>query len=393
MLISERISADLPPKWTIQKVRFVSDLRPGFPAEATGALAELARLPLRDYLPVVQLRRSLSEVGRPAVPAVDVHNHLGRWLSPDGSWLVPDVEELLEVMDAAGVAAVVNLDGRWGRELDENIARYDAAHPGRFATFCHLDWTALTRPAPTAALIASLEASAAAGARGLKVWKDLGLQVTDATGARVLPDDDRLVDVFAAAGELGLPVLAHIADPKAFFAPLDRHNERLDELVAMPSWWFGGPEHPTFERLLDALETVLARAPGTTFIGAHVGCAAEDLDLVDRLLTTYPNFSVDLGGRLAELGRQPRRFRRLVLDHPDRVLFGTDAFPPDPEAVRTYVRFLETADEHFGYDGQPTEPDEPSVPSQGRWAISGALLPGEVLPALYAGNAYRLIRF
>jgi predicted TIM-barrel fold metal-dependent hydrolase len=345
---------------------------------------DLAELRLRDYAPVPAVRRPHTVVQRPLVPAVDVHNHLGRWLG-DGAWLAPDVSVLCDLMDAVGVATIVNLDGRWGDELAANVARYDAAYPSRFRTFCHLDWSVLRGPRPTATLVASLEAARAAGARGVKVWKDLGLGVRDARGALVLPDDPRLADVFAAAGAFGLPVLIHTADPLAFFAPLDARNERLEELLANPDWWFGAPGFPSFDRLLDALEAVVAAAPGTTFIGAHVGCAAEDLARVDRMLTAYPNFHVDLGGRLAELGRQPRATRRLILAHPDRVLFGSDAFPPDPDVYRTYWRFLETDDECFPY-----APGEP-VPPQGRWDISGIALPPDLLAQVYAGNARRLL--
>ncbi|WP_250007544.1 amidohydrolase family protein [Actinoplanes sp. M2I2] len=341
-------------------------------------------LPLRAYTPVPSVRRPQTHVARASVPAVDVHNHLGRWLG-DGDWLIPDVPALLDLLDAVGVATVVNLDGRWDAELDANLARYDRAYPGRFVTFCHLDWTALHRPDPTGALIAQLGRARDAGARGVKVWKDLGLGVTDADGVRVLPDDPRLADVFAAAGELGLPVLIHTADPLAFFAPLDVRNERLEELAQHPDWWFGAPGHPSFDRLMRALEGVVAGAPGTTFIGAHVGCAAEDLGWVDGMLRRYPNFHIDLGGRLAELGRRPRATRRLILDHPDRVLFGSDAFPATREAYEVYWRFLETEDECFAY-----APGSP-VPPQGRWDISAIGLPPEVLTQVYATNADRLL--
>ena len=64
-----------------------------------------------------------------------------------------------------------------------------------------------------------LRASADAGACGIKVWKDLGLAIRDEHGERLLPDDERLSDVWDAAGELGLPIVIHIADPVAFFEP------------------------------------------------------------------------------------------------------------------------------------------------------------------------------
>jgi predicted TIM-barrel fold metal-dependent hydrolase len=347
--------------------------------------SDLADLPLRAYTPVAVVRRSESVVPRPLVPAIDVHNHLGRWLADDGEWLTPDVSALRDLMDEAGLAGIVNLDGRWGDELAENLRRYDESHPDRFYTFCQLDWTALQGPDPTRVLVSSLRRSHAAGAKGVKVWKDLGLTVTDQHGALVLPDDPRLTDVFRAAGELGLPVLIHTADPLAFFAPLDARNERLEELIAHPDWWFGRPGHPTFDRLLEALESVVAAAPGTTFIGAHVGCAAEDLGWVDRMMTAFPNFHVDIGGRLAELGRQPRATRRLILAHPDRVLFGSDAFPPDFAAYEVYWRFLETEDECFGYAPGC------AVPPQGRWDISAIGLPPDVLRQVYAGNARRIL--
>src|SRR5262245_34529756 len=99
-------------------------------------MVSAAELPLADYAPRRQVRLPVTGVPRSAVPCVDVHNHLGRWLTADDSWMAPDVGALLSTMDRSNVDAVVNLDGRWGAELVANLDRYDRAHPGRFATFC-----------------------------------------------------------------------------------------------------------------------------------------------------------------------------------------------------------------------------------------------------------------
>ena len=346
----------------------------------------LDTLLLRDWDPAPQVRSTRTEVIQPAVPCIDLHNHLGRWLSPTGDWLVQDVPALLGLMDDHDVELVVNLDGRWGDELAANLDRYDRAHPGRFASFAHLDLRVLLGDDPTAALLAQLDAAARQGARGLKVWKDLGLTVRDGAGALVLPDDPRLLPVFARAGELGLPVLIHTADPVAFFEPLDGHNERLDELAESPDWWFGGPGMPTFDRLVGALEAVLAATPDTTIVGAHVGCYPENLAWVDRMLTEHPQFHVDIGGRIAELGRTPRAFARLVADHPRQVLFGTDSYPPSAEGFEQAFRFVESDDESYPYAPGCTPPP------QGRWLVSAAALPEHLLPDFYAGNAARLLR-
>ena len=329
---------------------------------------DLGELRLRDYRPLPRLRVPEHLVPRASVPVIDAHAHLGRWLS--GVWAAPDVGALLGVMDACNVAAIVNLDGRWGDELEDNLERYDRAHPGRFATCAHLDWRLLAEPGPTERLVGSLRQSAAAGARGLKVWKDLGLHVRDELGDLVMPGDPRLSDVWDIAGELGIPVLIHTGDPAAFFDPLDERNERLEELLEHPDWWFGDRERsPSFERLLDAFEGLVAAHPRTAFVG--------------RMLDAYPNLSVDIAARIAELGRQPRAARALIERHAGRVLLGTDEVPPTAEAYATHFRFLETEDEHFPYSCE-------EVPPQGRWAISGLGLSGEVLEAVCSGNARRV---
>lgn len=342
-----------------------------------------ARLPLARYRPRSQLRGRVTEVHRPRWPAIDAHNHLGRWLSPDGSWTAPEPTRLVDLLDAAGVEAVVNLDGRAPDDLAANLERYDAAMPGRVVTFCQLDWRECARPGWPERLAAQLDQCVYAGAAGLKVWKDVGLHVRDEHQALVLPDDCRLTPVWGTAAEHGLPVLIHTGDPAAFFEPVDERNERLEELGAHPSWSFADPRFPVWGALLDALERTIATHPDVTFIVAHAHCA-EDLDRVERLLTAHPNAHIDIAARIAELGRQPRRARELFLRFPDRILFGTDSFPPSVADYRIHYRFLETADEAFAYSAE-------DPPPQGRWTISGLDLPTQVLQAVYSENARRII--
>ncbi|MGV8969596.1 MAG: amidohydrolase family protein [Microbacteriaceae bacterium] len=350
------------------------------------ARVELSELLLAEWAPRSQLQLPATDVSRPKISAIDIHNHLGRWLN-DGQWMIDDVAALIDVMDGCGIDTMVNLDGLWGEEVSANVERYDRAYPGRFITFCQLDWSLLATPNGVADLCASLEDSRARGAHGVKVWKSLGLTDRDADGTLLVPDDPRVIAILAHAGELGMPVLIHTADPKAFFEPLDRHNERIDELLESPDWWFGDRTmHPTFARLLDALAKLVTSCPGTMFIGAHAGCAAEDLDLVERMLDMAPNYTIDIAGRMGELGRQPRRFRELLTRHPDRVLFGTDTYPPSAEQFRLHFRFLETSDEAFEY-----APGD-DIPPQGRWTVSALNLDDNTLRLLYRDNARRVLR-
>jgi predicted TIM-barrel fold metal-dependent hydrolase len=177
--------------------------------------------------------------------------------------------------------------------------------------------------------------------------------------------------------------MIHIADPAAFFDPLDETNERYEELVRHPDWSFHGPQYPPFLELIGQFENLIARHPLTTFIGAHVGCYAEDLGWVSRMLERYPNFYIDISARIAELGRQPYSTRLLCSRFPERILFGTDT-APSLDYYRIYYRFLETEDEYFNYDTG-------EIPGQGRWQIYGLNLPGPVLEKIYYENARQVL--
>jgi predicted TIM-barrel fold metal-dependent hydrolase len=257
--------------------------------------------------------------------------------------------------------------------------------------FAGLDYGAwATEPAFGEQEAERLRDSVARGARGLKVWKLLGLRARDPVGRLVTVDDDRLDPLWRAAGELGLPVLIHIADPIAFFGPLDDTNERAEELALHPDWHFWPPltapegaGYPGFDELLDAFDRLLSRHPRVTFIGAHVGCASEDLGLVSGMLARHPNLYVDIAARLGELGRQPNTARRFFLDWSERIVFGTDT-AVDVPSCRLYYRFLETLDDSFDYSPEP-------VPPQGRWRISGLGLPDDVLRRVYIENAQRIL--
>ncbi len=359
---------------------------------------ELANLPLAEYAPVSKLRLPQTRIERPRFGVIDCHTHLGRWAEPDADWVEADlagrragrwaveVDSYLELCDDRRIEASINLDGGWDAELEANLERYDRAHPGRFLTFCQLDWRlAAAGDSFGDRLAESLRRSAAAGARGVKIWKTLGLGFRDSAGKLLLPDDERIVPVFAAAGELGLPVLIHTADPPAFFDPPDRRNERLEELLRHPEWSFADPMLPSHEQLMESFEALVAAHPGTTFIGAHMAGNAEDLGWLAGLLGHYPNLHVDFSARVSDLGRQPRAARRFFFEHCERIVFGSDAIPPGTAEVRAIFRFLESEDECYPYvDEVP--------PPAGRWTISALGLPDDILQRVYSENARRLLR-
>jgi predicted TIM-barrel fold metal-dependent hydrolase len=328
-------------------------------------------LPLSSFEPKSTLVTPVQEPKVPLVPAIDYHNHLD----------AQDPAEVLAIMDSSGIERVVNITMQVGESAFGMMKKFRDAAKGRFSTIAWMDWRDLHEPGFFSRSVERLERLVERGACGLKLWKDLGLQLKDSGGKLLRIDDERLAPLFEKARELSVPVMFHTADPDAFFLPIDRFNERYEELAAHPDWSFHGSRYSKRE-LLGQRDRVFARHPETTFVAAHVAESSENLAYVCDMLDRYPNVSVDIGARTAELGRQPYRARQFFIDYADRILFGTDLVP-DVNMYRLHFRFLETDDEYFEYPSHASR--------QGRWNIYGLHLPEEVLRKVYRANAVRLL--
>lgn len=341
-------------------------------------------LALRDFRPRPGLVTKQTRVERPRFRVVDAHAHV---FGHFGRWDDRPVSELLVLLDEVDVGCLVSLDGGWGEDiLDRQLKRLKEPAPDRFAIFGGVDWSRWPDEGNAFGERAAdrLEAQVRRGAQGLKIWKPFGLEVRDPEGRIAAVDDQRLDAIWARAGALGIPVLIHAGDPVAFFDPFDETNERYEELERHAAWRFHGGGSPAFADVIEQFARLVERHRQTTFIGAHVGCYAENLAWVSSLLNRCPNLFVDIGARVAELGRQPYAARRFFIEHADRILFGTDA-PLEAETYRLFYRFLETDDEYFPYSTR-------SVPPQGRWNVYGLHLPEDVLKRVYSGNAVRVLR-
>ena len=343
-------------------------------------------LDLADFEPRSELVVAETKIERARHPVIDVHSHLaGR-----AAW---KPEELIAVMDRRNLRTLVNLTGGVGPKLKEGVEKFDRGFPGRFLSFTEPSYTRVNEPGYAKTQADLIQQAKNDGARGLKVVKRLGLVVRDSDGKLIKVDDARFDPMWDAAGQLGLPVAIHVSDPAAFFRPIDRFNERFEELNNHPDWSFHGKDFPSNEELLDARDRVIARHPKTTFVVLHVGNFAENLAHVSQRLDRFPNMQVEIGARIGELGRQPRAARRFFEKYQDRILFGTDATPNGfqtpqqlygDELYQIYFRFLETEDEYFDY--APTK-----VPPQGRWKIYGLGLPDSILKKVYHQNAERVL--
>ena len=367
---------------------------------AQGAKPE--RLAIEDFQPRSMLHVPETKVERSRFPVIDVHTHLtmgaqhknGVTIGEEIRFLATP-EDVLPVMDRKNIRMMVDLTGNHGKGLEQAIQRFQRAHPDRFMVFTEPGWDHFNRPDYPRWQADEIGRAHEAGAKGLKVVKTLGLYLRQnvTEGPLVKIDDPHFDSMWEACAGFKMPVAIHISDPEAFFLPIDRFNERFEELNNHPDWSFYDHDFPSFQELIEARNRMFARHPKTTFIALHVGHNAENLAAVSECLDRLPNMYVELAARIGELGRQPRTARKFFEKYQDRIMFGTDAVPNgketpqqilSPKLYEIYYRFLETEDEYFDYAPAPKPP-------QGRWQIYGLGLPEGILRKVYYENAERVL--
>ncbi|MFZ0960766.1 MAG: amidohydrolase family protein [Terriglobia bacterium] len=364
-------------------------------APCTGQSKGEAALPLECYEPKSMLHVPETPTARSRVPLIDFHTHITFGSDEGGVKKIRfDLEpaDCLAVMERKNIRTMVDLTGSYGEGLREAIAKLQNAHPGRFLVFTEPAWTKASDPGYPQYQADQIEAAHNAGAKGLKLLKTLGLYLRERGSDKLVAiDDPRFDPMWEAAGAFKMPVAIHSSDPEAFFLPIDRFNERWEELHAHPDWSFYGKDFPGNRALQEARRNVMRRHPRTQFVCLHVA-DSEDLPYVSECLDSHPNMHVDIAARIGELGRQPRMAQKFFDRYQDRILFGTDAsgggsFPQQSFGDRLYeiyYRFLETEDEYFDY--APA-----AIPPQGRWRIYGLGLKEQMLRKVYGDNAARLL--
>jgi predicted TIM-barrel fold metal-dependent hydrolase len=325
---------------------------------------------ITEYKPKSMLVTPAHPRPRAKFPVIDIHSHQS---VPIGS---SELNEVVRGMDANNLRLLVNLSGSSGDRLRQGLAAIrDSRHRDRMVLFANVNFRGVGPGfGPKAAK--QLEADIQAGAKGLKVFKDLGMFDTKTDGGRLQVDDPELDPIWETCARLNVPVLIHIAEPPAFFDPLDYKNERWLELSLFPERRH--QDGVRFEQLMTERNNMVRKHPNTRFILAHFGWHANDLARAGKLLDENPNVYYDVAAVLYDFGRQPRAAHDFFVKYQDRILFGKDTYAPDEYPY--YWRVFETADEYFDYYRD----------YHAYWKLYGMNLPDAVLKKLYFANALKV---
>ena len=288
-------------------------------------------LTFEEYEPKSTLVVPERKVDRARFPMIDIHSHHSN-LSPEY------VDKLVKEMDAINLRVIVNLSGGTGERLTKVIAAMKGRHPDRFVVFANLSFEDLNEPGYGKRAAARLAQDVKNGAQGLKIFKNFGMDLKYRNGERVKVDDPEFDPVWQMCATLKIPVLIHVAEPSAFFDPIDKNNERWLELKQFPNRARPPARYPAFETLMTERNHMLEKNPKTIFILAHMGYHGNDLGRLGRLFDAYPNAYVDVAAILAELGRQPIR---AVLD------------PYNPTGSTAHVNFTTSKTNRWDTVGPP----------------------------------------
>jgi predicted TIM-barrel fold metal-dependent hydrolase len=337
---------------------------------------------IEEYSPISTLVVPQNPKTRSKFPFIDVHSH--HWNMP-----IMNLDNLIEEMDSLNMKYQINLSGSGlavfsGKQdlmdlnLSKSINNVKKNYPERFGVFVNLDLSKIGRKDFKLNTEKYLLNASKIGATGLKIYKNLGLNLKDGEGNRVKVDDDRLQFIWEKCAELNLPVLIHSGEPIAFFLNIDKYNERWLHAKQRPSSFRPSDKYPSFETVMSEQYNMFKKNPKTTFINAHMGWYGNNLSKLDQQLIDLPNVYVEFGAVINELGRQPVSARKFFIKHQDRILFGKDNY--NKEEYYLYFQVLETSDEYIEYFRK----------RHGLWRLYGLNLPDSVLKKVYHQNALKI---
>jgi predicted TIM-barrel fold metal-dependent hydrolase len=256
----------------------------------------------------------------------------------------------------------------------------------------------------TADSIRNIDAEMAQGAVGVKVWKNVGMVERDAQQHLIMLDNPGFDGLMSHLEELRIPLVAHQAEPKNCWLPLDQmttENDRSYFREHPEYYMYLQPQMPSYESLMAARDRFVARHPKLIFIGAHLASLEWSVDEIGRFFDKYPNASADLAARMTQVQYQSNadreKVRQFFIKYQDRLLYGTDLTedPPDPHARAQNppddgTPFEVEADKFWRSDWLYLATSDEQYIEAIRAKVKGLALPKAVIDKIYYSNAHRV---
>ena len=276
------------------------------------------------------------------------------------------------------------------RAEQEKIAAQDLKdYPGQMEFATTFEVKGWDQPDWAKNTIDSLKKSFSKGAKAVKIWKNIGMDLRDKNGKFVMVDDPRLDQVLDYLEQNNIPLIGHNGEPRDCWLPLDKMTFSQSYYGAHPEYhMYLHPEYPSYMDQINARDHMLEKHPKLQFVGAHLGSLEWSLDELAKRLDRYPNMRVDLS-RMSNLKLHTlqnwQKTHDFFLKYQDRLVYGTDqAINETAEAdkLQERVRQVWLSDWKFFVTDEKIE-------LKGFGELKGLKLPKSVVDKIYFSNAER----
>ena len=241
-----------------------------------------------------------------------------------------------------------------------------------------------------------LKAAREQGAKGVKVWKNIGMVEKDHNGRFIMIDDPEFDPVFTYLRENKIPVLGHLGEPLNCWLPLEKMTVNNDKSYFKdhPEYhMYMHPDYPTYEALIAARDNLLKKHPDLIFSGAHLASLEWSVDELAKRFEEFPGMTADLAARICHLQFQSQndwqKVRDFMIKYQDRILYGTDY---GDEGEANAVDMEKSLSESWMKDWIYFTTDKAMTSSEVDGEFRGLKLPAEVINKIYYKNAERLYR-
>jgi len=200
-------------------------------------------------------------------------------------------------------------------------------HPDLYPFESTFDLLRRDEPTYVQDVIAFLDRTFQQGAVGVKIWKEIGIDIKDRNGKFILPDDPRFDPIYAHIAQRGKVLHAHLAEPIDAWRPLDPTSSHYNYYSTNPEWHlYGKPEYPSHAAIIAARDQIMEKHSTLVVLGAHLGSLEHDLEGIAARFDKYPNFYIECAARTRNLTRHPSdKVRDFIIKYQDRILYGVDA--------------------------------------------------------------------
>ena len=242
--------------------------------------------------------------------------------------------------------------------------------------------------------ISELQRSFDKGAVGVKVWKNIGMELKDQDGHFVMIDNPKFDPVFDFIAKNKITLLSHQGEPKNCWLPVEQMTVEGDKryYTKNPQYhMYLHPEYPTYEEQMNARDNMLKKHPDLKVVSVHLASMEWSIEEIGKRLDKYPNLSVDMAARIPHLQNRAVKDWQAVHDffikYQDRILYGSDMTinkESDPATIEQNARNTWHRDWKFFVTNE-------KLTNSNKAEYNGLKLPREVIDKIYCKNAEKWI--